>query len=300
MAVRQLHDTKHTLKCLAFSPDGSLLAAGGYRGVVQLWDASTGQLRGRLVGLDDRVQTIGFTSADSIVAASSTFHVWDVRGKSGRIEGTKVLESVRWPAAALSPDGQTAFVGYVGGLGYCFEALRFPAGERLWGIGRLDFQSLPVAFAFGPGGRTLYCGYAPHRRPGSIRAFEAATGAERGEVGQSANDLKAIAVSPAGRRLACAAGGHLHLLALDEAAEVAHQRLGRTHFLAVAFHPSGEFFATANGDGKVDYWDAHTGAHRQAFDWKVGKLNDVAFDPNGDRAACCSKTGQIVVWDVDR
>jgi WD40 repeat protein len=68
----------------------------------------------------------------------------------------------------------------------------------------------------------------------------------------------------------------------------------------VAFHPSGAFFATANGDGKVDSWDSHTGERRESFDWGFGKLNDVTFDATGDRAACCSEAGEVVVWDVDR
>jgi hypothetical protein len=50
----------------------------------------------------------------------------------------------------------------------------------------------------------------------------------------------------------------------------------------------------------VDFWDAATGQRRESFDWGVGKLNDIAFDPAGDRAAVCSNSGQVVVWDVDR
>ncbi len=60
------------------------------------------------------------------------------------------------------------------------------------------------------------------------------------------------------------------------------------------------FLATANGDGKIDYWDATTGERRESFDWGVGKLYDIAFDAAGDRAATCSVKGDVVVWDVDR
>ena len=80
----------------------------------------------------------------------------------------------------------------------------------------------------------------------------------------------------------------------------AHHALGKTHFLGIAWHPSGAFFATANGDGKIDYWDAQTGQRRESYDWGVGKLNAVVFDPAGDRAACCSERGDVVIWDVDR
>ena len=65
------------------------------------------------------------------------------------------------------------------------------------------------------------------------------------------------------------------------------------------FHPSGNFLASANGDGKIDYWSL-SGEPLQSFDWGVGKVNDVTFDPTGDRAACCAQSGDVVVWDVDR
>src|SRR4029079_17652529 len=112
--------------------------------------------------------------------------------------------------------------------------------------------------------------------------------------------VKSVALSPDGRFVAWSASAHLYLWRLDPLEAVAHHSVGGTHFLAVAYHPSGDFFATVNGDGKVDYWDGRTGERRESFDWQVGKLHDVVFDATGDRAACCSKTGEIVVWDVDR
>jgi WD40 repeat protein len=58
--------------------------------------------------------------------------------------------------------------------------------------------------------------------------------------------------------------------------------------------------ADGQGDGTVDTWDTRTGERRDSYDWKVGKLNGIAFDTTGDRAAACSATGKIVIWDVDR
>jgi WD40 repeat protein len=292
-----LKDNKVVLNGLAFSPDGALLAAGGYRGVVQVWDVAAGRLLSRPVGLQTSVDSVEFASADTLIAVGSSAYAWDVGGKSGRIEGRRWLPESFAIRLALSPDRRTAFVGHSGSTSGCrFDAFRFPEAERLWGHFPLEYQSVPVTFTFGPAGKVVYTGCYG----GVVEAWDVPSGAARGVVARPGSYVKAIAVSPDGRRLACAAGGVLYLYGLDKPGEIAQHRLGRTHFLSVAFHPSGDFFASANGDGKVDYWDGRTGEHRQAFDWQVGKLHDVIFDPTGDRAACCSKTGQIVVWDVDR
>jgi WD40 repeat protein len=292
------HRRAVSLHCLAFSPDGVLLAAGGDEGVVQVWDAAAGQLRHRF-GMVAGVHAVAFLAPASLLAAAWNVYAWDLGGAAWpgqrrELEPTGYYSS----AAALSPDRATLAVSYYANEDGCwFGAFRLPENERRWQTKAVGgYGSMPVAFAFGPDGKTVYAGVPS----GSVRAYDAATGSGRGEVGRFADGLEAIAVSPDGRRLACAAGTHLHLLALDPPAEIAHHVLGPTPFLAVAFHPSGDFFATANGDGKVDYWDARTGAHRQAFDWGVGKLNGVAFDANGDRAACCGEAGKVVVWDVDR
>src|SRR5262249_18376943 len=108
----------------------------------------------------------------------------------------------------------------------------------------------------------------------------------------------ALALSPDSRAAAWCASSNLHFLRLPDGPHV-HHRLGRTHFLAIAWHPAGAFFATVNGDGKVDFWDATTGQRRESFEWGTPRLLDIAFDATGDRAACCAESGEIVVWDVD-
>src|SRR5262249_46000339 len=91
-------------------------------------------------------------------------------------------------------------------------------------------------------------------------------------------EVKGVALSPDGSRLAVSAGAQVWLYHLAPSPRGRKcSAAGRTHYLAVAWHPSGGFFATANGDGKVDYWDAETGERRQSFDWGVGKLNCVTF-----------------------
>jgi WD40 repeat protein len=135
---------------------------------------------------------------------------------------------------------------------------------------------------------------------GQVKVYDAATGKEAATFGEAGGPtVNAVALSPGGAAAAWCACTHLHFHRPAEGVS-AHHALGKTHFLSVAWHPSGAFFATANGDGKIDYWDAQTGQRRESYDWGVGKLNAVVFDPAGDRAACCSERGDVAIWDVDR
>jgi WD40 repeat protein len=175
-----------------------------------------------------------------------------------------------------------------------------PALEPLWRQTLAD-DGRAIALNYSADGRRLATGNSS----GQVSVRDSATGGLLHEgLAGLASEVKAVALSPDGRSVAWCVASHIYLWGLPSpgAAEpIAHHSMGgRTFFLSVAFHPSGDFFATVNGDGKADYWDARTGAHRQAFDWGVGKLQDIAFDPTGDRAACSAKTGEIVVWDVDR
>jgi WD40 repeat protein len=56
---------------------------------------------------------------------------------------------------------------------------------------------------------------------------------------------------------------------LDDGRQLRSWRLPPGNVDYLAFHPSGNFLASANGDGKIDYWSTD-GQPLQSFDWGVG------------------------------
>jgi WD40 repeat protein len=283
---------KMILKSLAFSPDGRLLATCGNGDRVWVWDLATKALVfEQFVHSYQHSHTVAFLSPSvllvSLFGGTMTFDLAD--------QGNRTTLPVDYPTAlSISPDARA--LCYVRGWrdviraalpGHAGEGWTHRAGER---------QGPTIAVRWSGDGRTI----AVARRDGTVRLLDAATGELRQTLGRRGDPIvTAVALSPDGRTAAYTASTNLQIVRLDGGLNK-HHRLTRTHFHAPTFHPSGEFFATTNGDGTVDFWDARTGERRQSFDWKVGKLYAVAFDPAGDRAACGGESGQVVVWDVDR
>ena len=74
------------MRDIAFSPDGSLIATGGFDGKAILWDATTGMPLHTITGHDGLVLGVAFSPDGTRLATSSTdktAKIWDV--KSGQL-----------------------------------------------------------------------------------------------------------------------------------------------------------------------------------------------------------------------
>jgi WD40 repeat protein len=287
-----LKDDSARLTCVAFSPDGRRLAAGG-EGFVRVWDLDARTLERKDASGPTRAVYFPADGANLLAQRRDDFVT--VFRHGGALAHRPADGPQRYQRGCVSPDGRRACLWCWVREGECrLDEYRLPDFSLTWGR-TFERGGVFSAMAYSGDGRVVAGGTLGE----SILTHDARNGdAARGLHGPVV-EVKAVALSPDGGLVAWVGASHLHLWRLDPPEQVLHHNVGRTHFLSVAFHPSGGFFATANGDGKIDYWAAD-GRPLRSFDWGVGKLNGVAFDPIGDRAACCSQTGEVVVWDVDR
>lgn len=111
--------------------------------------------------------------------------------------------------------------------------------------------------------------------------------------------VQAVCLSPDGRVLLTAAGGNVRVWNA-ETFEVLHRfkGVGRSFRLsrALAFHPSGRFFAVCLPDRTVRYW-APDGGELARFQWGDCSMTGVGFSPDGMLAA--GRSGSVTIWDVD-
>ena len=91
---------------LGFSPDETLLATGDAKGVVLLWELSSGRMR-KFVGHENKITSVMFSPDGRLLLTASTDHhaiIWDVRTAEAR-------HVIRWHfgpvgGASFSPDGR--------------------------------------------------------------------------------------------------------------------------------------------------------------------------------------------------
>ena len=109
------NQAKLATTALAFSPDGSILAARAYQHIVRAWDVSLAKEIGTLKGHDGHVQAVAFAADGKTLASASadtTLLVWDLARLNREPTAPAVaLEAKQvealW-ADLLSPDGVKA------------------------------------------------------------------------------------------------------------------------------------------------------------------------------------------------
>jgi WD40 repeat protein/serine/threonine protein kinase len=306
---------KSPVWCVAFSPDGRLLATGAGESLVptpgelKLWDAVTGKERSALPGTPCPVVALAFSPDGRRLASAHS----DTGG--GNRAGLIRL----W-------DVQTG------------ELLQTFAGHKL----RI------LALAYSPDGTLLASGGShgePPREQGELKVWDTATGREVFSLAGHTGPVAGVAFSPAGLPAFSAPGENPRatgtLLASASLGEVKlwdprtgkeERTLGsgerRGLIAGLAFTPDGKLLARPGlVAGTVDFWDPRTGDWRfflqtqvppaypavsnaklepVPWPWPLGAgLTGVAFSPDSKRLAVAmgnrrnfNQGGEVQVWDL--
>jgi WD40 repeat protein len=277
---------------VAFSPNGQVLAAGGWDGRVRLLDAATGELRrDDLVGEPQGFAGVAFSADGQLLAAANlkgTVTVCDLAssqkrlltGHFDRAFDVAFSPNHRHLAACadnkvivwdLRTDQQTVFSGHgadVTRLVYSPDGARLATASQDQTVGIWDVRTgrrlLPLEghqaavtdVAFSPDGKHL----ASASDDGTVRVWDATTGADAGLLSGRTGRIQAVTFTRDGRRLACGAqDGTLRLWDHRTGQEVLTLRGHKSEVHRMAFSPDGWRLATAadgNLDGPVRIWNA--------------------------------------------
>jgi WD40 repeat protein/serine/threonine protein kinase len=276
---------------VAFSADGTRIAAGSPNGLVRVWDRATGkEFFSALTPTEASVHGLAFCGRDShiLVAATADNTILGWYTRSGRpaftFRGHKRLVT----GVACSPDGRRLVSGSLDGTLKQWDLSRRddeltlrPANEGVTGV------------AFSPDGRRL----AAATRDKAVKVWDLATGETVFKVVSLPAPVNSLAFHPDGGQLASAGGDGL--VRLWEVPAGRGSRCLRGHrgpVQAVAFRPDGRRLASAGQDGVARVWDAATGREVLALDGHGGPVQAVAFSPDGRHLATAGEDGVTRVW----
>jgi serine/threonine protein kinase/WD40 repeat protein len=256
--------------CLAFSPDGALIALGTESGEIQVLSAATGQTLAVLKNGRNRINCVAFGP--------------DRHRTTGAQPARTALS---WLLA----------VGDAGGM------------VTIWDLAQRSVQSFCLGsayevyvVAFSPDGVTL----ASSGR-GATKLWDVRTGRSLLDVwGPGADYSLGVAFSPDGRRVAVGiqkafSAGSVGILNLDQGRGIQTLRGLRGRVERAIFSPDGTLVAGLSNDWQVGIWDGATGHLRHLLDIPQGDFIDnagLAFSPDSRRFAF-SAGREAKLWELD-
>ncbi len=299
---------------VAFSPDGKILAAGGWDGSVRLWEVAGGKELHLFHEQNSPVQALAF-SPDGTVFACAGKGSEIVLRETATGKGLRRLAGHQGPITviAFSPDSKLSASK---GHDRTFRLWDVADGRELRRIGSKDSRkegnnpNCPVAFS--RDGRTVTSATTsqnafPGPQQKTIRVWDVASGAEVRSFPDDSSSNGPYAFSPDNQMLAAVAGyarglpPRINLWDLTSGKTLPPIELARGESLSIlsylAFSPDGKTLASS-GDGPIQLWEVATRRAAAQFPTQNTGANCLAFSPTGRLLVSGSTDTTALLWDV--
>jgi WD40 repeat protein len=277
---------------VAFHPDGTLVASGGWDGTARIFDAATRRELARFRAPGE-VRAVAFSPDGRWFAfAHETIEVRDAR--TGALRGRYgAPRGGGWGRhrVLFLPDGRHLVASHYHGV----ELIDLESGEVLdWQPGRTG-ESFNARMACTPDGKLL----AHEEKIGGIVLRRA----EDGEIVRrwqgSAREIDAFAFAPDGRVLATGARDSVvRLWSVADGKEIASLNGHTLPVYALAFSPDGRSLASGSDDHSIRIWDALRGEERLVLAGHDRYVFDLAFSPDGRTLASASGDNTVRFWST--
>jgi WD40 repeat protein/serine/threonine protein kinase len=281
--------SKQRIDRLAFSPDGSLLAAGGGSGRIYLIDCATRALRAATARVHSEM-VLGLAFADNqtlLSAGLDGVKEWKVAD----IEATSVLnhpDQAGGYGLLYTPDGKT------------LVSARGDNAILLWDVATQQVRTLRskvggIRFlAISPDGRTL----ASAGEEPLVRLWDMASGSEKKPL-KHRSIVRSLAWSPYGNTLAAGTedGRLVQLWSVPDSKAMAPIGNGKTVVGGVVHFFNNDTLALNNWAGAIDLWDIRGRVKKKQLE-TTAPIFCAAPSPDRTSIITGQVDGSLRVWDT--
>ncbi|MEL6383987.1 MAG: TIR domain-containing protein, partial [Cyanobacteria bacterium J06626_18] len=272
-----------------YSPNGQLIASGGFDEVVRLWNQD-GTPIGQLEGHTDAIWSVAFSPDGQLIASASsdgTVRLWDRQGNS--LGQPFQVSQGHVKSVAFSPDGTQIVTGDQLGSVRLWDR----QGASLRPPLQANGSSIVWSTAFSPDGRQIVSG----REDGLIHLWST--------EGQLLNTLAghegrviAVTFSPDGQLIA--SGGEDAIVRLwDRQGNLLHQLSGHEDsVMSLAFSPDSQWIVSGSDDNTLRLWNRNgqpVGSPLVGHEYYV---YSVAFSPGGQTILSGSEDTTLRFWSL--
>ena len=294
-----------SVNCVAFSPDGRYLGAGGSDKTARVIETATGKEISRTEFLED-VTCVSFSPDGHYLAAGSGDKTARVIEMTTGKEISRAVFAGMVRSVSFSPDSRFLVAGSVDKTAQMIDAA---TGKAIW---RAHFQSGVASVSFSPDGRYFAAGiwdetarvietvtgkeisrsnaqgivlsvsFSPDGRlllvttlSSTKRMFEAVTGKLVYEVA----DASCIAFSPDGRYVAAGSKHNARVIELATGKQISKTEF-LEHVICVSFSPDGRYFAVGSADKTARLIETATGKEISRTEF-LEDVTCVSFSPDG-------------------
>lgn len=242
----------HHISQLAFSPDGTSLAAVNFRGGLSIWQVSSWSRKTAPRSPRGQANSLEFSSDGGriLIGYNSGVFLCPIGGRQCARLATVSSKNRYFGSATFSRDGHAMMTAEEGG--FALRDLRngrklrvFPAAQ-----GAGFFVSITPAGDYFVGGGGSILG------PKSVVIGRLPAGDKVAEIAGFRTGVFSVAISRSGKLLALGggahgAGGFLSLHQIPGGQEIAYRDYGQFPIEGLSFSPDDSWLAAASGDGEV-------------------------------------------------
>jgi WD40 repeat protein len=296
-AAATLQVGRTPIRCLAWAPDGTALAAANQDGQV----ARRGLDEGRVEAITDgstedlrpdelyMMAPLALTRDGTTVAEGQGREVILRDAADGRTRASFRVDAPLVKSLAFSPDGGVLAAGCVNGSVVVWDTASGRARATLRG-----HAGIVNGLAYSPDGRSL----ATAGPDGTLCVWDVATGRLRSSA-TCASSIRSVAFSPDGLSIATCG---FHLLLWDAAAGCTTYRfLDRIGgcYSGLDYSPDGRWLAATSPTRQtITLWDLTSQRLQATVRGRVGAGFALAFAPNSRTLASGGEDGVIELWTV--